>query len=403
MNLKLQATNVLKRIHSHSDKRLIILQGGSRSSKTYSIFQYFILKALTEKPFTLTIARKVLADSKTSLLPTFEKVLKSLNVECSPSINPRRQEQIYKINGSEFAFFGVEDAGKLHGREQDYFWVNEAIEVDKMSFDQLEQRTNIQGILDYNPSDDEHWIYKLKKRNDVGFFTSTQLDNPFLPEAIRRKILGYEPTPENDAQGTSDAYMWEVYGLGNPAKLQGAIFTNWAIVPEIPGNAEFKGYGLDFGYSNDPAALVELYTYDNEIYLNEMFYEKGMLNQHIAQRMRELGVLSNSLIVADSSEPKSIEEIYRSDFRGIIGADKGPDSVNFGIDLMKQYKINITAKSVNLEKEFRKYKWREDKNGKSLNKPVDEFNHAIDAARYIIMSTLKKKHEVKVFDRWLIG
>jgi phage terminase large subunit len=396
MTIKMQATNVLQRTLEAAELyKILCEEGGSRSSKTYSIFQFFILKALANEMKTLTIARSKLTWIKATLLKDFAEITESYGIPVYPTINPNRPEQIYYINGVEFAFFGLDYPQKLHGRKQDWVWLNEVMEIDRKSFDQLEMRTSGGIILDYNPSDDSHWVFDLQKRPDVTVIKSTMLDNPFLPESIIKKIKGYEPTEENIRNGTADSYMWEVYGLGNKARLEGAVFTNWDVVDEIPKDAKLKGLGLDFGYTNDPTALVELYIFNNEIYLNELIYQKGMLNSDIASSMEKLETSKSATIWADSSEPKSIDELVRYGF-DVKAVDKGPDSINYGIDIMKGYKIHITKRSINLENEFRKYKWAEDKNGRTLNKPIDAFNHGIDAARYAAMMLLGKKPEVTI-------
>ncbi len=262
-------------------------------------------------------------------------------------------------------------------------------------------------ILDYNPVDDTHWVFNLQLRPDVTVIRSTMLDNPFNPQTVINKIKSYEPNDINIKNGTADLFLWEVYGLGKKARLQGAIFTNWDVVDDIPITANFKGLGMDFGYTNDPSALIELWLQDDEIYLRELFYETGMLNQDITSMMNSLQVSQLNTIYADSSEPKSIEEIRRSGFN-IVGVEKGQDSVQFGIDMMKSHKIHIVSSSINLEKEFRRYKWAEDKNGEPIKRnghsiPIDKFNHAIDAARYVVMSTLKKQLEIKLYPQGFIG
>lgn len=358
--------------------------------------QFFILKALQGDMKTLTIARSKLTWVKTTLLKDFQEITQKYQVPVTPNINPNRQDQVYDINGCEFAFFGLDYPQKLHGRKQDWVWLNEVIEIDKKSFDQLEMRTTKGMILDYNPSDDSHWVFNLQLRPDVTVIRSTQLDNPFLEQTIRNKIYSYDPANIINVQnGTADSYMWEVYGLGKKAKLEGAVFTNWDIVDTIPEDANYRGNGLDFGYTNDPTSLVELYTMDNEIFLNQLIYETKMLNVDIANRMNDLKVSKSATIFADSAEPKSIDELVKYGFN-VKAVDKGNDSINFGIDIMKGYKIHITKKSIDLENELRKYKWSEDKNGKALNKPIDDFNHAIDASRYICMMVLGKKPTIAI-------
>jgi len=391
-----------KTVEASKKYKIILHEGGSRSSKTWSIFQFFLGKAIAGECITVTIVRDKLTWIKSTLLKDFQEIVKLMELDVLPDVNINRPEQTYYINGSEFAFYGLDYAEKLHGRTQDWFWGNEAMEIAKKHFDQLEMRTKIGGILDYNPYDDMHWVFDLQKRPDVTTIKSTMLDNPFLPESIRTKIKSYEPTENNIAQGTADEFMWQVYGLGNKARLQGTIFNSWDIVETIPEDAKLLGMGLDFGYTNDPTALVELYKYNNEIYFNELIYETGMLNSDIAQRMKDLDVNGYTDIYADSSEPKSIEEIRRHGFN-IRGVDKGSDSINYGIDIMKSYKMHITRKSDNMEMELRRYKWAEDRVGKILNKPVDAFNHCIDAGRYSVMMLLGKQPEIQIFNKERFG
>lgn len=391
-----------KTVNASKQYKIICHEGGSRSSKTWSIFQFFLGKAVEGERITITIVRDKLTWIKTTLLKDFQEITELMEIKVVPEINPNRPEQVYNVNGSEFAFFGLDYAQKLHGRTQDWFWINETMEVAKKHFDQLEMRTKVGAILDYNPYDDLHWVFDLHKREDVAVIKSTMLDNPFLPKSIIDKIKSYEPTPENIERGTADNYMWEVYGKGEKARLQGTIFNNWDIVDEIPNEAKLLGMGLDFGYSNDPTAVVELYTMDNELYFNQVLYEKELTNPEIAQKLKELGVDYSVDIFADSSEPKSIEEIKRAGF-DIKPVEKGSDSINYGIDILKSHKMHITRKSSEMEVELRRYKWSEDRTGRILNKPVDAYNHAIDAMRYIAMMKLGKEPEIQIIPAWKLG
>lgn len=343
-----------------------------------------------------------MATIRRTLLPDFKEITDSyrrdFGIQTYPEININRDNQIYMINGCEFGFYGLDDPKKVHGMKQDIAWLNEVMEINRASFDQIDMRTTRFLILDYNPSDEDHWVFDLDKRSDVITIKSTVLDNPFVEEPIRTKILGYQPTPENLLAGTADNYMWEVYGLGNKAKLEGAIYTNWGIVDEIPANARPLGKGLDFGFTNDPTALSDVFMYDNSLYIDELIYERGLTNEDIALRMTSLGIRSEDLIVADSSEPKSIEELTRLGFRNIYGAVKGADSVRFGIDLLRGYRIYITKRSANIEKELRKYKWRQNQNGEFGKNPVDAFNHALDGVRYLATDVLANSQEVIVYD-----
>ena len=400
----MKATNVYEKVRKDikSGARIVRAQGGSRSSKTYSIFQNLLNLAIESPvPFKVTIGRKTLQAIKSTLLPDFRDITTQYREETgfkvTPEVNIRRQDQIYYFNGCEFGFYGMDNPEKIHGLKQHIVWLNEAMEIQRDSFDQLEMRTEWFLILDYNPYDDQHWVFDLDLRPDIATNYSTVLDNPFVPYAIRAKIMGYEPTEENYARGTANPYMWDVYGLGLKGRLEGVIYENWDTVESIPGHANFIGLGLDFGYTNDPTGLVEFWMADNEIYLNELLYEPGLTNDDIARKMRNnFGINNTMSIIADSSEPKSIEEIYRHGFN-IKGVEKGQDSVNFGIDILKGYKMHITRNSTNLDTELRKYIWDKDRNGKLLNKPVDEFNHLLDAVRYVAMTHLKKKVEFKSY------
>ena len=360
------------------------------SSKTWSIFYFWLLKALAGEKFLLTIARSKMTWVRDSLVPDFEEICERNGYPVSPNIDKKRNAQEYKIKNATFQFVGLDDTKKIHGQKRDHLWLNETMEITKKDFDQLEMRTSGLIILDYNPYDDSHWVFDLQKRKDVKKIHSTMLDNPYNPPAIINKIKGYEPTPENIEQGTADNYMWEVYGLGKKARLQGAIYTNWDVVEEIPTDCKLIGYGLDFGYTNDPTAIVALYTKDNELYWDELLYETGLLNEDIAEKMGYLMPVRDIYTYADSSEPKSIETIKRKGFN-IKGATKGADSIKFGIDFLKGYKMHITKRSINLESELRKYKWAEDRSGKSLNVPIGKNDHGCDAMRYVATMCLQKR------------
>jgi phage terminase large subunit len=402
MELQIEATIVLEQTLAlaKQGKKIILEEGGSRSSKTWSVFQFFLLKALSGEEFTLTIARDKLTWIRDTLIADFEEITTLYNIAVSPAINKNRDDQTYMIGNSTWSFIGLDTPAKLHGKKQDYVWINEAMDVTRKAFDQLEMRTSKMMIIDYNPSDDMHWVFDLQRRSDVGVVRSTMLDNPFLPDTVIRKILSYEPTPENILQGTADQYMWDVYGKGNKARLEGVVYTKWDTVSVIPADAKLLGYGLDFGYSVHPTALIAVYLYNNEIYARELIYQAGLTNDEIAEKMKSLGIDSMAVIFADSSEPKSIEEIRRAGFHNIQPVEKGADSINFGIDILKGYFMHFTEDSINLDREARRYKWAEDRSGKSLGKPIDDFNHALDALRYLAMMILRRRDLVVVLPRF---
>ncbi len=388
------STLYLRTVQAAQKYNIICHEGGSRSSKTYSIFQFFINKALSGEIFSLTICRDKFTWIKETLLQDFEDITNNYNIQVSPAINRNRPDQTYYIRGAKFTFWGLDTPAKVHGKKQDWVWINEAIDIDKKTFDQLEMRTTTGMVLDYNPADDLSWVFALQLRADVIKIHSTMLDNPFLGAFERRKILSYEPTPENLAAGTADNFMWEVYGLGHKARLKGVVY-NWDMVDSIPEHAILLGGGLDFGYTNDPTALPEIWKFNNELYFNEIIYDTGLTNPDIDKRLVELEVAKSFEIFGDSSEPKSIEELRRYGWN-IKPVTKGADSINFGIDILKGYKCHYTKKSIHIDNEVRRYKWAEDKNGNLLNKPIDAFNHAMDAIRYYAMMKLIKKRMVTI-------
>jgi phage terminase large subunit len=284
------------------------------------------------------------------------------------------------LNGNLVEFISLDQPTKVRGRKRDLLFVNEANELFWEDWQQLIFRTTGKIIIDYNPSDEFHWIYdKVKTREDADFYITTYKDNPFLEPEIVAEIERLKYTDEN---------YWKVYGLGQVGAAKSLIFTI-NLTDAIPDNARLLSYGMDFGYTNDPTTLVGVYLHDTNLYIDELLYRTNMTNQDIAKELDRLGIGRRDEIYADSSEPKSIEEIYRMGWN-IKPATKGQGSVNIGIDMLKRYAINVTKRSTNSIKEFRNYKWKEDKNGNVLNEPVDLFNHSIDACRYATYAKLSK-------------
>ena len=397
-----ECTKVFFDIQKKKHNRVLVLEGSARSSKTWSICQYLIgeicISNSLKIPLSVTVCRERLTWLKSSVLKDFLTVLDSLKLYRSYFFN--KTECIYHLGISEITFIGLDEPQKLHGRKQDIFWLNEAIETQFKDFEQLIIRTTRQGILDYNPSSETHWIYdKVLKRDDVAFLHSTYKDNDFLEPAIIQEIERLEPTPENIKAGTADEVSWKIYGLGVRASPKGLIYPEITIVKALPPEEDCKKifYGLDFGFTNDPTAIVKVALAHGELWIKELVYERGLVNTHnplkpqqksIEQRLRE--IRPKHKIWADSAEPKSIQEIKDRGF-SIYGADKGKDSVVNGIDLIKRYKLNVTEDSLNLIKEFRNYKWDTDYNtGEPLNKPIDNWNNGLDSLRYCCLMELQR-------------
>jgi phage terminase large subunit len=389
--MKIQAGQTLRDLLSSSAK-IKSLRGGSRSGKTWGIIYYLIIYCQNAskkgEQKTITIARQKLTWLKATLLKDFIQVLKRLEIYRDSDFH--KSEMTYNLFGCEIGFFGLDEPQKLHGRKQDVFWINEAIEATIDDFDQLEMRTAEFGILDYNPSVTKHWIYdRVESRPDCDMFHSTMLDNPFLEQSIIDKIKSYEPNSINLQRGTADDNKWKIYGLGVPAQVEGVVFTNINFVKDMPQGKRW--IGLDFGFTNDPTAIVEVTQSNGEIYVNELAYERGLTNADISKVMESKGVHRTSLIVADSAEPKSIEELRRMGWN-IIAVTKGQGSVNFGIDILRSKRINITENSLNFKIEAENYTWRKDRRtGEWLNVPIDDFNHLWDALRFVAMETMNTK------------
>jgi phage terminase large subunit len=266
-------------------------------------------------------------------------------------------------------------------------YINEANNISFESYHQLAIRTSGDIWLDFNPTS-EFWAHtEVLKDNDADHIILTYKDNEALPETIVHDI----EQARIKAQSSSYwANWWKVYGLGEIGSLQGVIFDNWQQVARIPIDAKLLGYGMDFGFTNDPTTLVAVYRMNNQLYFDEILYRTNMTNTDIGNFMKSEGIGRPYEIVADSAEPKSIEELRRQGFN-VHPAIKGADSVKIGIDILKRYQINITKTSVNLIKELRAYQWETDRDGKLTGKPIDTMNHCIDPMRYVALNKLNNR------------
>ena len=361
---------------SVKSKRIVALQGGTRSGKTYSALQWLIRLCLKHEGMTISIVRKTLPALKSSAMRDFIEIVNSIGLYHESDHN--KSENTYILNKNLIEFFSVDDAQKLRGRKRDILFINEANEIDLEDWRQLLLRTTGKVIIDYNPSDFEHWIYdQVLTRDDCGLIITTYKDNPHLPDALKREIESLEQ---------ADPEYWKIFGLGERGQLMGLVFNNWTNQLAVPNEANFIGYGLDWGFSADPTALVSVWKYEQELYIREELYERGLTNQDIAERLKSLEI-DRKEIFADSAEPKSIEEVYRLGYN-IKPTQKGKDSIINSIDILRRYKLHLIGN--NLQKEFRTYKWKTDKAGKIVNEPVDFNNHLIDATRYLALMRLQE-------------
>lgn len=370
----------VNKVYTHlkrSNKKIVVEQGGTRSGKTYNILLWIIFHYCAKYTGqTITIARKTFPAVRSSVMRDFFDILKQHELYNEDLHNKSNSE--YVLNGNLVEFVSLDQPQKIRGRKRDLAFLNEANELTFEDWQQIVFRTNGRIILDYNPSDSFHWIYdRVIPREDADFYQTTYMDNPFLDATIVEEIERLKQT---------DEHYWRVYGLGERGTNRAQVF-QFTTYQQLPPQAKFLSYGLDFGFTNDPSALVACYQWGDNLYFQEVLYSTNLTNQDLSQKFAKFDIGRYDEIFADSSEPKSIEELHRMGFN-IKPTAKGADSVNAGIDMLKRYKLHVNGS--NLVKEMENYKWLEDKNGNLLNKPEDKYNHAIDALRYGVWNKLSK-------------
>ena len=376
MTKKIQSNIVFEHLNNLS-KKILVEQGGTRSGKTYNILLWLIFNYCNSNTGkTITICRKTFPAVRGTVMRDFFEILKEYDLYFEELHSKSTNE--YFINGNRIEFISLDQPQKIRGRKRDLLFINECNELNYEDFQQLIFRTIDNIILDFNPSDEFHWIYdKVLTREDVEFYQTSYKDNPFLPQTLIDEIERLRDTDEN---------YWRVYGLGERGQSRSLVY-DFKTIGKIPATAKLLGRGLDFGFSNDATAVIETYIEGNNMYVRELLYRTGMTNQDIGREFQRLGLDRRDEIWADSAEPKSIEEIYRMGWN-IKKTFKG--AINIGIDMVRRYNLHVTEDSVNTIKELRNYKYVEDKNGNLTNKPIDLFNHSLDALRYSIVNKLSR-------------
>lgn len=374
---KIQTTKIYAEIQEaiNSGYTTVSLQGSSRSSKTFNTLIWLIMYCLSHPCTRLSIVRATLPAIKGSVFIDFKEILmRMLIYDEERSLN--KAEFTYKFsNGSWVEFFSTDSEQKLRGRKRDVLFVNEANELSYLKWQQLKMRTTRFAIMDYNPSfSDDHWICGVNQDSRTYHFISTYKDNPFLEQSIIDEIEGLK---------NKNQTLWQVYGLGLQAVIEGLIFKNVETISEIPVNVKRRWVGMDFGFTNDPTAIVEVAVQDNDLYIDERAYATQMLSSDIIRVLKS--ECERMKIISESADPRLIQEIYRAGIN-IHPVQKFGGSIEAGITKMLEFKIHITARSCNVIKEFKNYTYQQDKEGKWLNTPIDCYNHAIDAVRYVIMN-----------------
>lgn len=361
-----QETTALKKLKS-LQKRIRAVCGGTSASKTISILIWLIAYAQLHKNQLISVVSATLPHLKKGAIRDFLNIMETQKYFNDDSWNKTNFTYTFPT-GTQLEFFSADQPSKVRGPRRDVLFLNECNNLPYETYSQLEIRTKNIVWLDWNPVS-EFWFYtELQNKSEVDFITLTFQDNEALDENIRQAILSRK----------NNKNWWRVYGEGQLGEAENRIYTNWNYIEDMPHEARLVRYGLDFGYSQDPSALVGIHYYNGGYILDEIIYQKGLSNKAIADILH---LQPQATVVADSAEPKSIDEI-KSYGIVILPATKGPGSVNQGIQFVQSQKISLTKRSVNLWKEYSNYLWNTDKNGKTINEPQGFNDHLMSAVRY---------------------
>ena len=387
-------------------KRIRGVPGGTSAGKTYGILPILIDMAARVGGLEISVVSESVPHLRKGALKDFLKIMKVTGRYDDTRYNRTLLTYTFH-NGSYIEFFSADQEGKVRGPRRNILYINECNNIGFEAYNQLAIRTSDTIWLDFNPTNEFWYHTEVKQDEDLEELILTYKDNEALSPAIIKEIekakdkayfnTSLEPPLLFGPQNIKNKYWhnwWMVYGLGMVGTLEGVIFTNWRQVNDIPREARLIGYGMDFGYTNDPTTLIAAYYYNGNIIWDEVIYQTGLTNGDIAKLMKSACVTRTDYVVADSAEPKSIAEINLYGF-SVKPADKGPDSVRFGIDILQESEFFVTSRSVNIISELRKYMWDKDSEGRALSKPIDAFNHAIDPMRYLAIDKLSKQKQKK--------
>jgi len=361
--------------------RYIILQGGTGSGKTYSALQYLLMYACLKKGLVISVVSETLPHLKRGAIRDFKHILQQEKATYTCTEN--KTDHTFTLGSSIIEFFSADSEAKLRGAKRDILFINECNNVDYESFQQLDVRTRRKTLLDFNPVC-RFWVHDnlmaSLPANDYLFVKSTYLDNPFIGDEVKHNI----------ERRRHNAAWWKVYGQGEIGIAEGVVFTNWEITAPLNPPTGGAIYGLDFGFTHSPTALVQLNECNGELYVHELLYRTGIQNDELFAFASQHIDLKD-LCVADSAEPKTIDYLYRKGWTGLKPAEKGADSLLYGINLLLDRKINVTQQSLNLIKELRQYRWDTNKDGAFIHRPVKDYDHAIDALRYAYSYSKQRK------------
>lgn len=362
---------------------VIVNKGGTRSGKTWSILQLCATIAQLEPKVLISVVGETMPFLKRG-------VIRDFRVMMGGAWNPDKwnaSDKIYTFdNGSQIEFFSADNEGKVHGSARDVLFINECYFVPFEIYRQLRIRTKKLVLLDYNPRS-RFWVDEDVIDNPgTALIHSTYLDNPFLSEQQKQAILSYR----------NDANWWRVYGEGQTGSVEGLVYTEFKTVDSMPVPFKREFYCIDFGFTNDPTAILRVRLSGGELWIEELAYKTGMLNNDIVQVLRNNNVARGASIVCDSAEQKSIKEINNIGGYRAVPCTKGRGSVEAGITAVKAYNLNVTKGSLNVIEELRNYSWKRDQEGNYINTPVDRYNHALDALRYGVTTFLEARRSVGI-------
>lgn len=361
-------------------KRIKCIPGGSGAGKTYAILAILIDMAIKNDGLAISVVSESTPHLRRGAMRDFIKIMREIRRYSDSKWN--RTNLIYEFsNGSYIEFFGVDDDTKLRGARRNVLYLNEANKISEEAYTQLSMRTDRDIFIDWNPSN-RFWANDLQ---EAEFLTLTYKDNQALPGTVVQFLES-----KRELAKTNDYWKnWcKVYLDGQLGALEGVVYSNWKIIDNIPQEASLIAHGLDFGYTNDPTACIAIYKYNDDIVLDEVIYRKGLSNNDISALLKDNQVKGE--IYADSAEPKTIDELNKYGHK-VYPTKKGPDSILAGIQLLQGKNMLVTKRSVNLVKELEGYTWKKDKDGNSLNVPIDAQNHLMDALRYVALMKLGKK------------
>ena len=382
-------TTAINKIKSLT-KRVKGIQGGTSAGKTYGILPLEIDYAIKNNGITTSVVSESVPHLKRGAIKDFKEIMINTGRWIQEHWHSTDSKYTFS-NGSVIEFFSADDGAKLRGGRRDRLYMNEANNLTFNAYTELAVRTKGSVIMDWNPTHPFWFHEELKGDSDVDFIIINYLDNEACPQAAIDFILKAKDKAETSKYWSN---WYNVYGLGEIGSLEGVIFNNWKQISSIPLDAKIFSRGLDFGYTNDPTTLIDIYKYNDKLVIDERLYRTGMVNSDISNFDKN-EPNKHIFVIADSAEPKSIEELKRGGMK-VKGASKGRDSIIHGIQLLQQYDLLITYRSTNLIKELRNYTWDTDREGNNLNKPIDGYNHCLDALRYSCEALSKPKYNLFV-------